>query len=81
MGSCIDLRKYQDNEEVYAAFSALVSGKKSGYKTIIEKKKEILKCSGCQLTLNGDEKFCPECGTRVVKAVENKNVSAQPMAN
>ncbi len=64
-GSCRDLRKYQADEAVLNAFSALVSGGRPGYKTVIERKKEILKCSGCQLNLSGDEKFCPECGTKV----------------
>ena len=67
-----DLREYQNSDEVLNAFSALVSGKKYGYKTVIERKKEIIKCSDCQLDLTGSEKFCPECGTKVVLAQENK---------
>ncbi|MBI5148641.1 hypothetical protein HZA33_03095 [Candidatus Pacearchaeota archaeon] len=64
-GSCRDLRKYLDDEATAAAFSKLVSGGKYGYKTIIERKKEPLKCKGCQKILEGEEKFCPECGTKV----------------
>lgn len=62
-GSCRDLRSFQDSQDVAAAFGKLISGK-SGYKTIIEKSKPVIRCSGCALTLTGDEKFCPECGTK-----------------
>lgn len=65
MGSCIDLRKLQDNKAVEDAFSKLVSGKRYGYKTIIETKKEEFKCSGCGKILEGSEKFCPECGAKI----------------
>jgi rubrerythrin len=63
MGSCLDLRKYQDAEAIQDVFSQLVSGKK-GYKAVIERKKEPVKCSNCGLILEGAEKFCPECGTK-----------------
>ena len=64
MGSCLDLRKYEDDEKVHEAFSVLVSGKK-GYKAVIERKKEIPKCPDCSKILEGEEKFCPECGKKV----------------
>ena len=64
MGSNRDLRKYENNEEIHKAFSTLVSGGKLGYKTVIERKKEILKCSNCGNVLSGEEKFCPECGEK-----------------
>lgn len=67
MGSCTDLRDYQDNQEIDDAFSALVSGGKTGYKTIIEKKKEIPKCPECDTILDGIEKFCPQCGIKLAK--------------
>jgi rRNA maturation endonuclease Nob1 len=66
-GSCVDLRKYQDVSSVEDAFSKLVSGGKAGYKTVIERKKEPLKCQSCGTILEGNEKFCPECGTPVKK--------------
>ncbi len=66
MGSCIDLRKYQDSDSIQDAFSALVSGKK-GYKTVIERKKNIPKCPGCSSALSGEEKFCPNCGYKINK--------------
>jgi len=64
MGSCIDLRNFQDPTAIESAFSALVSGKK-GYKTVIERKKDIPKCPKCSKALEGEEKFCPECGQRI----------------
>ena len=64
MTSNHDLRKFQDPTSIEAAFSALVSGKKSGYKAIIERKKDLPKCSGCKRIMEGDEKFCSECGTK-----------------
>jgi len=63
-GGCWDLRDQMDNPAVLDALSKLVGGGKYGYKTIIEKKVEIKKCQNCGLELNGDEKFCPECGTK-----------------
>jgi hypothetical protein len=54
-----------DSEQVHNAFSALVSGGRPGYKTVIERRKDIPKCSKCLKTLSGEEKFCPECGNKV----------------
>lgn len=65
MGSCIDLSEYQDVGAVQDAFSALVSGKRYGYKTVIERKKETPKCPQCSKVLSGVEKFCPECGHKL----------------
>ena len=59
-----DLRKYQDSADVASAFSKLVSGGKMGYKTVIEKKVEEVKCSKCRAKLEGIEKFCSECGEK-----------------
>ena len=67
MGSCLDLRRLQSVESVEDAFSRLVSGGKANYKTIIERKKEQPACENCKTILSGEEKFCPECGTKVVK--------------
>ncbi|MFH1823450.1 MAG: zinc-ribbon domain-containing protein [archaeon] len=65
-GSCRDLRKFQDNPDIHDAFSKLVSGK-AGYKTIIERRKDIPLCPSCRKILEGEEKFCPECGTKIEK--------------
>jgi len=67
-----DLREYQDDESVENAFSALVSGGKPGYKTVIEKKKEIPKCPECDTILDGVEKFCPQCGVKLFKDEEQQ---------
>ncbi|OIO40334.1 hypothetical protein CO154_01375 [Candidatus Pacearchaeota archaeon CG_4_9_14_3_um_filter_31_7] len=63
-GGCRDLRKYMDDPQVADIFGKLISGK-SGYKTIIDKDKPVPMCKSCGLKLLGDEKFCPECGTKV----------------
>ena len=67
MGSSIDLRKWQDASTIQEAYSKLVSGGKSGYKAVIERKKDIPRCpnSSCGKSLEGTEKFCSECGTKI----------------
>jgi len=65
-GGCRDLRQYMNNPKVIEAFGKLVSGK-SGYMPVIEKRQEVLVCSNCRNQLMGEEKFCPECGTKVEK--------------
>ena len=64
MGSCIDLRDQMNDPKVADAFSYIISGRK-GYKAVIERKVEPVKCSGCTVVLKGDEKFCPECGSKI----------------
>ena len=65
MGSCLDLRQFQDPSAIQDAFSKIVSGK-AGYKAVIERKVEPIRCSNeaCKIILEGTEKFCPECGTK-----------------
>lgn len=63
-GGCWDISDNMDSEEVIGAFSKLLSGK-SNYKTIIERKKDPVRCKNCSVALEGNEKFCPECGTKV----------------
>jgi hypothetical protein len=65
MGSCMDLRELQDSQAVADAYSKIVSGGRSGYKAVIERKKTVIKCDGCGTTLSGEEKFCPECGKKL----------------
>jgi rRNA maturation endonuclease Nob1 len=61
----------QKNEEFAAAFSKIVSGGKSYYKAVIEKKPVIINCIGCGRQLEEGIKFCSECGTKVwVKPVK-----------
>lgn len=69
---CYDLRDQLGNPDIEAAFSKLVSGGKAGYKTVIERKKEPLKCKNCGNILGGEEKFCPECGMKVEKQQPNQ---------
>ena len=64
MGSCLDLREYQDSPDMASIIGKIVSGK-SGYKAVIEKRKEVLKCPQCQSVITGEEKFCPECGNKL----------------
>ena len=63
----MDLRKFQqegeEQDKIRGIFGKLVSGR-DGYEAVIEKKKEINKCKNCEKVLDGDEKFCPECGTK-----------------
>jgi len=64
LGSCLDLRQYQDDPNMAAIMGKIVSGK-SGYKAVIERKKEAVKCPQCNKILEGIEKFCPECGAKL----------------
>ncbi len=65
MTSGRDLRDHMNSEAVAEAFGFLLSGKK-GYKTVIERKVEPVKCGGCNVVLSDNVKFCSECGTKVV---------------
>ena len=58
------MNEIQKNEEFADAFSKILSGK-SGYKAVIEKKKIIIKCSGCGMMFDSPVKFCCECGTKL----------------
>jgi len=59
-----DLRKYQDDDTIKNIFGKLLSGRE-GYETVIDKNKKIPECTECKQKLMNDEKFCPECGTKV----------------
>jgi len=61
--------KLQNTEGVNSIFSKMISGKQD-YKTIIEMKREPQRCKNCDLILDGNEKFCPECGEKVEKETE-----------
>lgn len=70
MGSCIDLRKYQKPDAIEDAYSKIVSGK-AGYKAIIERKKILPKCSKCNRGGDDGQKFCPQCGGKMVIPLTN----------
>ena len=69
MSSGRDLRDQMNSDAVADAFGFLLSGKK-GYKTVIERKVEPLRCSGCSIVLQDAVKFCPECGAKVMLPVK-----------
>lgn len=75
MGSCLDLRKFQnpetkDGSQVADAFSMIVSGKK-GYKAVIERKKPTPKCVQCGRGGDEGQKFCPQCGGKMAVPLTN----------
>lgn len=66
MGSSLDLRKYQEDESIEDAFGRLLSGK-TGYKTVIERRVDPVKCKECGLIVEGTKNFCPQCGAKLEK--------------
>lgn len=65
-GGCRDLRRYMNDPKTQEIFGLLISGKK-GYIPVQERRVEVIYCKGCRRQMNEDEKFCPECGTKVEK--------------
>ena len=58
------MNELQSNEsQIQEIFGKLVSGK-SGYRAAIDRAKPVPKCS-CGKILDGEEKFCPECGNKL----------------
>jgi len=70
MGSCLDLRKYQNSDKILDAYSKVVSGK-SGYKAIIERKKIPPRCIKCGRGGDDGQKFCPQCGGKMAIPLTN----------
>ena len=60
-----------NSDSVANAFASLVSGGKAGYKTAIEKKKIPPKCSNCGRGGDEGQKFCPQCGGKMVVPLTN----------
>ena len=54
----------QKNDAVLDAFSMLVSGGRSGYKSVIEKKPILYFCKSCKNQIGKAQKFCDECGAK-----------------
>jgi len=59
------MTQIQNSEQIQELFGKLVS-RKIGYKAVIEVNKPLQKCS-CGKVLEGEEKFCPECGNKIEK--------------
>jgi rRNA maturation endonuclease Nob1 len=60
------MNEMQQSDEFAATMGKLLSGR-PGYRPVIEKKMVVLKCKGCNVILDESEKFCHECGMKVVK--------------
>lgn len=58
------MSEIQSSDELSKVMGKLLSGK-SGYKAVIEKKKEVIKCASCGMIFENPVKFCPECGTKM----------------
>ena len=71
MTSNRDLRGQQNSNAVENAFASLVSGGRAGYKTVIEKKKIPPKCSKCGRGGDNEQKFCPQCGGKMIVPITN----------
>lgn len=65
-GGCWDVSDQMDAEPVLEAYSKIISGKR-GYRAVMERRAEPIKCKSCNCVLKGVEKFCPECGAKVEK--------------
>jgi len=65
------MNELQNSAQIQELFGKLVSGR-SGYKAVIEVTKPAPKCSKCGAILEGNEKFCPECGQKVEPKTEQK---------
>ncbi|UCD20759.1 MAG: hypothetical protein JSW08_03225 [archaeon] len=53
-----------NDPKVVQAFGKILTGR-SHYTPVIETRPP--ECPNCKVTLTGDEKFCPECGTKIEK--------------
>lgn len=74
MGSCLDLRNLQSgkgSKAVEDAFAKVISGGKVGYKTVIERRKIPPKCVKCGRGGDSEQKFCPQCGGKMVVPLTN----------
>lgn len=52
------------DDKMSELFGRIVSGR-PGYRATIEKTRPPKRCVQCQKILEGNEKFCPDCGKKV----------------
>lgn len=74
MSSNHDLRGFQSGKgaaSIADAFAKIVSGGKPGYKTVIEKRTIPPKCEKCGRGGDPNQKFCPQCGGKMVVPMTN----------
>ena len=65
------MQEMQETGAFADVFGKLVSGK-SGYKPVIEKKREVLMCKRCMTPLLiQEQKFCHECGLQIEHPKKN----------
>ena len=80
MTSNRDLRDFQNTDSIADAFGQLVSGGRPGYKTVIEKKKIPPKCQGCGKLGSDDQKFCGDCGGKMIVPLTNCPSCKKPIS-
>jgi len=64
------MQELQKNEDFSSAFSKIVSGGKSHYKAVIEKKQIVIQCKSCYTVLENHMKYCFECGNKAEKPIQ-----------
>ncbi|MEK6835656.1 MAG: zinc ribbon domain-containing protein [Nanoarchaeota archaeon] len=67
MGSNVDLRDQVKNQAVLDTLGEVLSGKK-GYKIVQET--TIRPCRNCRKPVKSNDKFCPECGTKIQEEIK-----------
>ncbi len=64
-----DLRKFQtegdDHNKIKSIMGKILSGR-DGYEAVVETKTVEKRCPECNWALEGGEKFCPECGEKLL---------------
>jgi len=66
-GSCRDLRRYINDPKTKQIFMKILTGKEC-----VVVPPEPPKCKNCKATLTGEEKFCPECGSKISDQMEEE---------
>jgi rRNA maturation endonuclease Nob1 len=58
------MNQMQNSEYKMAELMGRIVSGRPGYKAVIERSRPPKKCSQCSKILEGNEKFCPECGNK-----------------